>query len=110
MRSFIGHSLSAVHARPTRCPPPHSSLFERYSTPCYTPQHGDVTPYPPGIPAVLPGERITPSVMDYLRTGVDGGMVIPDGADPSVKTVRVLVQDRCSPPGGRRRSPDCGRV
>ncbi|MFA1540529.1 aminotransferase class I/II-fold pyridoxal phosphate-dependent enzyme [Actinomadura monticuli] len=52
-----------------------------------------LTPYPPGIPAVLPGERITAPVTDYLRTGVDGGMVIPDGADPSVKTIRVLIED-----------------
>lgn len=52
-----------------------------------------LTPYPPGIPAVLPGERITAPVMDYLRSGVDGGMVIPDSADPSVKSVRVLVED-----------------
>ena len=52
-----------------------------------------LTPYPPGIPAVLPGERITAPVTDYLRTGVDGGMVIPDAADPSVKTIRVLIED-----------------
>ncbi|WP_396447982.1 hypothetical protein [Actinomadura sp.] len=42
---------------------------------------------------MLPGERITAPVMDYLRTGVDGGTVIPDGADPAVKTMRVLIED-----------------
>ncbi|WUH99727.1 ornithine decarboxylase [Spirillospora sp. NBC_00431] len=52
-----------------------------------------LTPYPPGIPVVLPGERITAPVMDYLRGGVDAGMVVPDAADPSVKTVRVLAED-----------------
>ncbi|MEU9019048.1 hypothetical protein [Actinomadura sp. NPDC048394] len=51
-----------------------------------------ITPYPPGIPAVLPGERITAPVMDYLRTGVDAGMVIPDAADSSVKSVRVFIE------------------
>ena len=51
-----------------------------------------ITPYPPGIPAVPPGERITAPVLDYLRTGVDAGMVIPDTADPSVKSVRVFIE------------------
>ncbi|TDC30181.1 aminotransferase class I/II-fold pyridoxal phosphate-dependent enzyme [Kribbella albertanoniae] len=49
-----------------------------------------VTPYPPGIPAILPGERITAGVVDYLRSGVEAGMVIPDAADPAVQTLRVL--------------------
>jgi arginine/lysine/ornithine decarboxylase len=48
-----------------------------------------LTPYPPGIPAALPGERLNAQVIDYLRTGVEAGMVIPDAADNSAKTVRV---------------------
>ncbi|XVQ15063.1 aminotransferase class I/II-fold pyridoxal phosphate-dependent enzyme [Spirillospora sp. CA-255316] len=48
-----------------------------------------LTPYPPGIPAVLPGERITEPVMDYLRSGVAAGMVVPDAADPGLGGVRV---------------------
>jgi arginine decarboxylase len=51
-----------------------------------------ITPYPPGIPAVLPGERITAPVIDYLRTGVTAGMVIPDAADSSVESVRVFIE------------------
>ncbi|WP_103381380.1 aminotransferase class I/II-fold pyridoxal phosphate-dependent enzyme [Pseudonocardia dioxanivorans] len=49
-----------------------------------------VTPYPPGIPALLPGERITGEVVDYLATGVQAGMVLPDPADPRLETVRVV--------------------
>ncbi|MYT26377.1 ornithine decarboxylase, partial [Streptomyces sp. SID7760] len=37
-----------------------------------------LTPYPPGIPAALPGERLTDDVLRYLRSGVEAGMVIPD--------------------------------
>jgi arginine/lysine/ornithine decarboxylase len=48
-----------------------------------------VTPYPPGIPAILPGEVINQAIVDYLRTGVAAGMVIPDAADPSLETFRV---------------------
>lgn len=49
-----------------------------------------LTPYPPGIPAVLPGERLNEAVVDYLRTGVDAGMVIPDAADGELKSIRVV--------------------
>jgi arginine decarboxylase len=52
-----------------------------------------ITPYPPGVPAILPGERINGAVIDYLRTGVAAGMVLPDPADPSMKTVRVVAND-----------------
>ncbi|OBI91660.1 aminotransferase class I/II-fold pyridoxal phosphate-dependent enzyme [Mycobacterium sp. 1245805.9] len=49
-----------------------------------------VTPYPPGIPAVVPGECLNDAVLDYLRSGVRAGMNIPDAADPSMETIRVL--------------------
>jgi arginine decarboxylase len=49
-----------------------------------------ITPYPPGIPAIVPGERINQAVIDYLRTGLDAGMTLPDPADPSLKTIRVM--------------------
>jgi lysine decarboxylase len=49
-----------------------------------------LTPYPPGIPAVLPGERLTEPVLRYLRTGVAAGMNLPDAADPGLGTVRVV--------------------
>ncbi|MFI0352220.1 aminotransferase class I/II-fold pyridoxal phosphate-dependent enzyme [Actinomadura sp. 9N407] len=48
-----------------------------------------LTPYPPGIPAVLPGERLNEPALEYLRTGVAAGMVVPDAADPALDTVRV---------------------
>ena len=48
-----------------------------------------ITPYPPGIPAVVPGERITEEIVDYLQTGIKAGMVLPDPADPSLETIRV---------------------
>ncbi|WP_030770828.1 aminotransferase class I/II-fold pyridoxal phosphate-dependent enzyme [Streptomyces sp. NRRL F-2664] len=51
-----------------------------------------LTPYPPGIPAALPGERLTRDVLRYLRSGIDAGMVVPDAVDAGVKSVRVLRQ------------------
>ena len=49
-----------------------------------------LTPYPPGIPAVVPGEELDRGVLDYLRTGVAAGMNVPDAADPGVQTIRVV--------------------
>ncbi|MBY4127347.1 PLP-dependent transferase [Rhodococcus fascians] len=49
-----------------------------------------LTPYPPGIPAVVPGERLSDGVVDYLTSGMDAGMNIPDAADPSMKQFRVV--------------------
>jgi arginine/lysine/ornithine decarboxylase len=51
-----------------------------------------ISPYPPGVPAIAPGEVITDEVLDYLRSGVDHGVLIPDAADPSVKTLRVVAR------------------
>lgn len=48
-----------------------------------------ITPYPPGIPVVLPGEQLTEPVVRYLRTGLAAGMNLPDPADPELNTVRV---------------------
>jgi arginine/lysine/ornithine decarboxylase len=50
-----------------------------------------LTPYPPGIPAALPGERLTPAVLRCLRTGIEAGMNLPDAADAGkLRTVRVV--------------------
>ncbi|MEU5998373.1 aminotransferase class I/II-fold pyridoxal phosphate-dependent enzyme [Streptomyces sp. NPDC047197] len=52
-----------------------------------------LTPYPPGIPVALPGERLNQEVVDYLRTGAGAGMLIPDAADSTIGTIRVSVHD-----------------
>jgi len=54
-----------------------------------------LTPYPPGIPAVIPGERLGAAVIDYLRSGLAAGMAIPDATDPELHTFR------CAADGGR---------
>jgi lysine decarboxylase len=49
-----------------------------------------ITPYPPGIPAIVPGELITEPVIEYLRSGAESGMTLPDAADPTVGAFRVV--------------------
>jgi arginine decarboxylase len=48
--------------------------------------------YPPGVPALLPGERITDEVVGYLRALTQAGARLHGAADPSFQTVRVLCE------------------
>jgi arginine decarboxylase len=47
--------------------------------------------YPPGVPALLPGERVTAEVVSYLRALTGAGARLHGAADPTFATVRVLV-------------------
>ncbi len=53
-----------------------------------------ITPYPPGIPAVLPGELLTEPVLRYLRSGIEAGMNLPDAVDTQLDTVRVVASGK----------------
>ncbi len=46
--------------------------------------------YPPGVPALLPGERVTAEVVEYLRELTRAGARLHGAADPSFRTIRVL--------------------
>jgi lysine decarboxylase len=50
-----------------------------------------VAGYPPGVPALLPGERITDEVIAYLRELTAAGARLHGAADPDFETVRVLI-------------------
>jgi lysine decarboxylase len=45
--------------------------------------------YPPGIPNVLPGERLTPETLDYIRESVAHGGWVRGGSDRALRTLRV---------------------
>lgn len=49
-----------------------------------------ITPYPPGIPVVVPGELLNDGVLTYLRTGLEAGMNLPDATDPDLNTIKVV--------------------
>jgi lysine decarboxylase len=48
--------------------------------------------YPPGIPNVLPGERLTAETLDYIRESVAHGGYVRGGSDRELKTLRVARQ------------------
>ena len=49
--------------------------------------------YPPGVPAMLPGERIAADVIVYLRELTAAGARLHGAADPTFATVRVLINE-----------------
>ncbi len=49
-----------------------------------------VTPYPPGIPLIVPGERITDEIVDYLLTGAAEGVHVEGASDASLERLRVV--------------------
>jgi arginine decarboxylase len=53
-----------------------------------------VSPYPPGIPRLIPGERVTETIIDYLRKGMDAGMFVLDPSDTELKTLRVVASQK----------------
>ena len=46
--------------------------------------------YPPGIPALLPGERITAELIAYLRELKASGARLHGASDPVFETIHVL--------------------
>jgi arginine/lysine/ornithine decarboxylase len=46
--------------------------------------------YPPGIPNVLPGERLTQETVDYIREVVEHGGWVRGAVDRSLRTIRVV--------------------
>ena len=70
-----------------------------------------IASYPPGVPALLPGERISAETIAYLRELADSGARLHGASDPDFQTINVLV------PNGRldaglpdsERGPDAPR-
>ena len=48
--------------------------------------------YPPGIPNVLPGERLTAETLDYVRRALEQGGSLRGASDRRLRTVRVVAE------------------
>jgi arginine decarboxylase len=92
-----------VPKRPFTPPPPWGSLEVSPREAFFGPQ--EVVPfdeavgrvaaeslaaYPPGIPNVLPGERLTQETVDYIREVVEHGGWVRGAVDRSLRTIRVV--------------------
>jgi arginine decarboxylase len=49
--------------------------------------------YPPGIPNVLPGERLTAETLDYVRQALEHGGSLRGASDRELRTIRAVVED-----------------
>jgi arginine/lysine/ornithine decarboxylase len=49
-----------------------------------------IASYPPGVPALLPGERIAAETVAYLRELADSGARLHGASDPAFETINVL--------------------
>ena len=52
-----------------------------------------ICPYPPGVPVLSPGERITEAALSALFKARDMGVRIAFVADPTLQTLKVLPND-----------------
>jgi arginine decarboxylase len=106
LRSLAEHAADLPRAKPVELPAaddlelepvmlPRDAFFAAKETAPASEAVGrisaeQITPYPPGIPVIIPGERITTELLDYLRTGLTAGMQLPDPDDPNLGTIRVV--------------------
>jgi arginine decarboxylase len=49
-----------------------------------------IAPYPPGVPVLAPGERVTPQALSALTEARETGLRIAYAADPELNTLNVL--------------------
>jgi arginine decarboxylase len=52
-----------------------------------------IASYPPGVPALLPGERISAETVAYLRELASGGARLHGASDPQFRTINVLCEE-----------------
>ena len=48
--------------------------------------------YPPGIPNVLPGERLTTETLTYIQTAIEHGGSLRGASDRKLRTIRVVAE------------------
>ena len=48
--------------------------------------------YPPGIPNVLPGERLTAATLEYIAASVEHGGFVRGATDRELRTLRVAAE------------------
>ena len=50
----------------------------------------DLSPYPPGVPAIAPGEPLTTERLDALRDEANAGSRMAGASDPTLETLLVV--------------------
>ena len=48
--------------------------------------------YPPGIPIIIPGERITKEILDYVKDMKVAKLQLQGMEDPDLKTINIITE------------------
>ncbi len=48
--------------------------------------------YPPGVPNVLPGERLTEPTIEYVQQTLEHGGMLRGATDRKLRTIRVVIE------------------
>jgi arginine decarboxylase len=93
-RAVVGPAAYGVE--PVTVVPPRQAFFARAESVPIEQAVGRtsaelVAPYPPGIPVLAPGERITAGTLRALEHARGAGVRIAYAADPTLATLRVVV-------------------
>lgn len=86
---------AAYRVQPVAAVPPRQAFFSRSTSVPFNDAVGRVAaelvaPYPPGIPVLAPGERITDETLAALTHARQAGVRIAYAADPTLGTLRVI--------------------
>lgn len=92
-RPVVGAAVYAVD--PDQVLPPREAFFADAEPVPFAAAVGRVcaelvAPYPPGIPVLAPGERVTPAAAAALLAARDAGVRVAYAADPTLGTLRVV--------------------
>ena len=96
MRLNDGHLKGAkLPHQPEQCLSPREAFFSRHERVPLEKSVGRicaeiVASYPPGIPALSPGEKITRELVEYLKTELAAGIHIQGPEDPLLATIKVV--------------------
>jgi arginine decarboxylase len=86
---------AAWSVEPEQVLDPRTAFFAPHRTVAVEDAVGEVSaelvaPYPPGVPVLAPGERVTTEALDALRSAAADGARIAYAADPTLATVQVV--------------------
>jgi arginine/lysine/ornithine decarboxylase len=90
--------IYAPEGKPELVLPPRDAFLGRTEVVATTAAAGRISSesiagYPPGIPAILPGERVTEAIVAYLRESVAAGLRLHGASDPAFETMHVVAED-----------------
>ncbi len=84
-----------LHELPLQVMTPRDALFAQQETITLTSAIGMISaevvaPFPPGIPLLLPGERISEHIVEYLTWELKAGMHLNGPEDKTLQTIKVV--------------------